>query len=58
MYRWVTVLSSLQLDAKELTFWTKPWRMVTTFFYFGSISLDFVFHLFFLCVLSIHTRNA
>jgi Derlin-2/3 len=23
------------------------WRMATTFFYFGSISLDFVFHLFF-----------
>ncbi|KAF9489605.1 Der1-like protein [Pleurotus eryngii] len=25
----------------------QPWRAVTTFFYFGSISLDFVFHLFF-----------
>jgi len=25
----------------------QPWRMATTFFYFGSISLDFVFHLFF-----------
>ncbi|PPQ65412.1 LOW QUALITY PROTEIN: hypothetical protein CVT26_000037 [Gymnopilus dilepis] len=25
----------------------QPWRMVTTFFYFGPISLDFVFHLFF-----------
>jgi len=25
----------------------QPWRMFTTFFYFGSISLDFVFHLFF-----------
>ena len=26
----------------------QPWRIVTTFFYFGSISLDFIFHLFFL----------
>ncbi|KAJ3933280.1 MAG: Der1-like protein [Lentinula lateritia] len=25
----------------------QPWRVFTTFFYFGSISLDFVFHLFF-----------
>ncbi|KAF9556754.1 Der1-like protein [Agrocybe pediades] len=25
----------------------QPWRMATTFFYFGPISLDFVFHLFF-----------
>ncbi|TFK40791.1 Derlin [Crucibulum laeve] len=25
----------------------QPWRAITTFFYFGSISLDFVFHLFF-----------
>ncbi|PPQ91691.1 hypothetical protein CVT25_012904 [Psilocybe cyanescens] len=25
----------------------QPWRMATTFFYFGSISLDFVFHMFF-----------
>ncbi|TFY76947.1 hypothetical protein EWM64_g7066 [Hericium alpestre] len=25
----------------------QPWRALTTFFYFGSISLDFVFHLFF-----------
>ncbi|KAI6014661.1 Der1-like protein [Pisolithus marmoratus] len=25
----------------------QPWRMLTTFFYFGPISLDFVFHLFF-----------
>ncbi|KAF9533123.1 Der1-like protein [Crepidotus variabilis] len=25
----------------------QPWRMATTFFYFGSISLDFIFHLFF-----------
>ncbi|KAI0269912.1 Der1-like protein [Gloeopeniophorella convolvens] len=25
----------------------QPWRAFTTFFYFGSISLDFVFHLFF-----------
>jgi len=25
----------------------QPWRAVTTFFYFGSISLDFVFHMFF-----------
>jgi Derlin-2/3 len=24
------------------------WRTVTTFFYFGTLSLDFVFHLFFL----------
>jgi hypothetical protein len=26
----------------------KMWRALTTFFYFGPISLDFVFHLFFL----------
>ncbi|EIN12744.1 Der1-like protein [Punctularia strigosozonata HHB-11173 SS5] len=26
---------------------SQPWRAVTTFFYFGPISLDFVFHLFF-----------
>lgn len=26
----------------------KPWRAFTTFFYFGTISLDFVFHMFFL----------
>ncbi|KAF9013274.1 Der1-like protein [Cyathus striatus] len=25
----------------------QPWRAVTNFFYFGSISVDFVFHLFF-----------
>ncbi|KAM6494338.1 Der1-like protein [Amanita muscaria] len=25
----------------------QPWRAVTNFFYFGTISLDFVFHLFF-----------
>ncbi|KAI6144740.1 Der1-like protein [Pisolithus tinctorius] len=25
----------------------QPWRMLTTFFYFGPFSLDFVFHLFF-----------
>ncbi|TRM61091.1 Derlin [Schizophyllum amplum] len=25
----------------------QPWRAVTNFFYFGSLSLDFVFHLFF-----------
>ncbi|KAI0304352.1 Derlin [Multifurca ochricompacta] len=25
----------------------QPWRVFTTFFYFGTISLDFVFHLFF-----------
>ncbi|PPQ69610.1 hypothetical protein CVT24_001366 [Panaeolus cyanescens] len=25
----------------------QPWRMATTFFYFGSLSLDFVFHMFF-----------
>ncbi|TCD70137.1 hypothetical protein EIP91_004607 [Steccherinum ochraceum] len=25
----------------------QPWRAVTTFFYFGSLSLDFVFHMFF-----------
>lgn len=28
------------------------WRVFTNFFYFGSLSLDFVFHMFFLCVLS------
>ena len=27
------------------------WRIATTFFYFGSISLDFIFHLFFLYVI-------
>ena len=27
------------------------WRAFTNFFYFGSLSLDFVFHMFFLCVL-------
>ncbi|KAL4075140.1 Derlin [Scleroderma yunnanense] len=26
---------------------TQPWRILTTFFYFGPFSLDFVFHLFF-----------
>ncbi|KAJ7250861.1 hypothetical protein B0H12DRAFT_1120165 [Mycena haematopus] len=30
----------------------QPWRAGTTFFYFGPISLDFIFHLFFLCVVS------
>lgn len=25
----------------------QPWRILTTFFYFGPFSLDFVFHLFF-----------
>ncbi|KZS93554.1 Der1-like protein [Sistotremastrum niveocremeum HHB9708] len=25
----------------------QPWRIITTFLYFGPISLDFVFHLFF-----------
>lgn len=24
------------------------WRVFTNFFYFGSLSLDFVFHMFFL----------
>jgi Derlin-2/3 len=26
----------------------QPWRAVSNFFYFGPISLDYVFHLFFL----------
>ena len=26
----------------------QPWRVLTNFFYFGSLSLDFVFHMFFL----------
>ena len=26
----------------------QPWRVFTTFWYFGPISLDFVFHMFFL----------
>ncbi|KAG8220176.1 Der1-like protein, partial [Butyriboletus roseoflavus] len=25
----------------------KPWRMLSTFFHFGPLSLDFIFHLFF-----------
>jgi len=25
----------------------QPWRALTTFFYFGTLSLDFVFHMFF-----------
>ncbi|TFY79766.1 hypothetical protein EWM64_g4246 [Hericium alpestre] len=35
----------------------QPWRALTTFFYFGSISLDFVFHLFFLYVLPAPPSN-
>ncbi|KAJ7784555.1 Der1-like protein [Mycena metata] len=31
----------------------QPWRAGTTFFYFGPISLDFVFHLFFLYATSL-----
>ncbi|KAH9986717.1 Der1-like family-domain-containing protein [Russula vinacea] len=35
------------LALSVLTSVAVPWRVFTTFFYFGSISLDFVFHLFF-----------
>jgi Derlin-2/3 len=35
----------------------QPWRMATTFFYFGSLSLDFVFHMFFLRVLFLSLTN-
>lgn len=31
---------------------TQLWRLVTCFLYWGPLSLDFFFHLFFLCVLS------
>lgn len=35
----------------------QPWRAITTFFYFGSISLDFVFHLFFLWALTLYSEK-
>ncbi|KAJ7175868.1 Der1-like protein [Mycena filopes] len=40
----LSVLTSLAVQTQLL----QPWRAGTTFFYFGPISLDFVFHLFFL----------
>jgi len=48
MARSVKIYVLYQLGGTNLKW--QPWRMVTTFFYFGTISLDFVFHLFFLCV--------
>ncbi|TFK64628.1 Der1-like protein [Pluteus cervinus] len=42
------IITPLQLYFSPRAFFNyQPWRAVTTFFYFGSISLDFVFHLFF-----------
>lgn len=38
----------LLLDLYSLTTVFQPWRVFTTFWYFGPISLDFVFHMFFL----------
>ncbi|KII86791.1 hypothetical protein PLICRDRAFT_55690 [Plicaturopsis crispa FD-325 SS-3] len=43
------IVAPLQLyfSFKSAVINAQPWRALTTFFYFGSISLDFVFHLFF-----------
>jgi len=42
----VTALQLYYSPKVAFTHW-EPWREVTNFFYFGTISLDFVFHLFF-----------
>ena len=46
----VQVCRSLFRDNTLVDDLLQPWRAFTTFFYFGSISLDFVFHMFFLYV--------
>ncbi|KAF9219161.1 Der1-like protein [Gyrodon lividus] len=43
------VITPLQLYFSFKSAFTnaQPWRMLTTFFYFGPLSLDFIFHMFF-----------
>jgi hypothetical protein len=52
MLRYTLIYSRNEL---ELTRIDQPWRAVTNFFYFGTLGVDFVFHMFFLYVVrSIH----